>query len=453
MSKSRYLTAPVPSRNMPKGIPYIVGNEAAERFSYYGMKSILVIFMTKYLLDSQGDLAPMSEADAKKYFHLFGSAVYFIPLLGSLLSDIFLGKYRTILYLSIVYCFGHLALALDETRLGLGIGLTLIAIGSGGIKPCVSAHVGDQFGKTNEHLLSKVFGWFYFSINFGSFFSMALIPIFLDKFGPRVAFGIPGILMFVATVVFWCGRNKFVHIPPAGKTFFKETFSPEGLAAVLRLSVLFLFVAVFFALFEQTGSAWVLQADKMDRMVGSWELLPSQLQAANPLLIMIMIPIFNWGIYPFLGRFFTVTALRKIGIGLFITVVSFAVSALIENRIQAGTQPNILWQIPAYILLTSGEVMVSITSIEFAYTQAPKKMKSFLMAIFLLSISLGNFLAMLVNQLIQNPDGTTKLAGASYYWFFTGLMLVTAVIFIFYARKFRVKHYIQDEEMPEKERA
>src|SRR5690606_20028323 len=131
---------------------------------------------------------------------------------GALLADVFWGKYKTILTLSIVYCLGHLALALDETRLGLSVGLGLIAIGSGGIKPCVSAHVGDQFGKKNFHLVSKIFSWFYFSINFGSFISTLMTPWLLRNYGPHWAFGVPGGLMLIATIVFWMGRKRFVHI-------------------------------------------------------------------------------------------------------------------------------------------------------------------------------------------------------------------------------------------------
>src|SRR6267142_1311726 len=176
MAEQEYLTSPPKIATMPPGVPYIVGNEAAERFSYYGMRSILTIFMTKYLLDRSGVLAPMSGEQAKASYHAFVWAVYFIPFFGAIISDAWLGKYRTILILSIVYCFGHLVLALDSTRFGLGLGLSLIAIGSGGIKPCVSANVGDQFGATNQHLLTRVFSWFYFSINFGSAFSTMLIP-------------------------------------------------------------------------------------------------------------------------------------------------------------------------------------------------------------------------------------------------------------------------------------
>src|ERR1043166_460422 len=148
----KFLTAPQPTDKMPPGVPYIVANEAAERFSYYGMRGILIVFMTKHLMGLDGKPHVLGEEDAKYYYHLFLSAVYFFPLFGAPLADFWLGKYRTILYLSIVYCLGHAALAANETVYGLAAGLFLIAVGSGGIKPCVSANVGDQFGQSNRHL-------------------------------------------------------------------------------------------------------------------------------------------------------------------------------------------------------------------------------------------------------------------------------------------------------------
>src|SRR5438477_9825797 len=208
MAKSNYLTAPLKTDKMPPGVPYIVGNEAAERFSYYGMNSILVVFMTHHLL------MPHDKADG--WYHIFVSCAYFLPIVGAFFGDAILGKYRTILYVSIIYCFGHLTLAINHSRIGLAMGLFLIAIGAGGIKPCVSANVGDQFGASNQHLLTRVFSWFYFSINFGSAFSTILIPELLDKQSPHLAFGTPGILMFIATVIFFLGRKKFVNIPPPG---------------------------------------------------------------------------------------------------------------------------------------------------------------------------------------------------------------------------------------------
>lgn len=444
----KYLTAPVKSTEMPPGVPYIVGNEAAERFSYYGMRAILVVFMTKYLLDRGGKLAAMSPEDAKGYFHLFSFGVYFLPMIGAILSDWLLGKYRTILSLSIVYCFGHLALALDSTRIGLAIGLTLIAAGSGGIKPCVSANVGDQFGATNQHLLSKVFGWFYFAVNFGSFFSTLLTPYLLKRFGPHVAFGLPGVLMFVATVIFWMGRNKFVHVPPAGRAVIKGLLSREVLAVLARLGGIFVFVIMFWSLYDQSASAWVLQAEKMDRHWLGIDWLSSQIHAVNPLLILIYIPLFSYVIYPAIDKVFRLTPLRKISIGLFLTAVSFLIPAWIETRIAAGTQPTIAWQVFAYVLLTAAEVMVSITCLEFSYTQAPKTMKSIIMALYYLSISLGNAFTSAVNFFIQNPDGSTKLSGANYYLFFAGLMFLAAVAFIFAALRYREQSFLQDEMEP-----
>ena len=408
MADSPYLTAPVKSESMPKGIPYIIGNEAAERYSFYGMKAILVVFMTKYLMDNSGGSAPMSAGDAKVWYHLFNSAVYFTPLLGAIIADAFLGKYKTIISLSIVYCLGHLALALDETRLGLTVGLTLIAIGAGGIKPCVSAHVGDQFGKTNGHLLSKIFAWFYFSINFGAFLSQIMTPVLLDRYGPHVAFGVPGGLMLLATIVFWMGRHKFIHIPTGGMGFIKETFSKEGLKIIGRLCLIYIFVAMFWALFDQSSSAWVLQADKMDRNLLGIEWLPSQIGAINPVMIMVFIPIFTWLVYPAINRFFPLTPLRKISIGFFIAVPSFLIPAWIETQINGGELPNIIWQIAAYVLLTAAEVCISITALEFSYTQAPKKMKSLILGFFLMSVSIGNLFTAGVNHFIQNDPPSFK---------------------------------------------
>lgn len=448
----------VKSDKMPKGIPYIIGNELAERFSYYGMKTILVVFMTQYIMNQSGAVDPMDDTEAKTWFHLFSMANYFFPIIGAIVSDMFFGKYKTIITVSLLYCLGHVALAVDDTRIGLSIGLTLIAIGSGGIKPCVSAHVGDQFEKKNKHLLEKIFSIFYFSINLGAAASSLLTPVLLDQFGPHIAFGVPGLLMFVATFVFWLGRKVFVAIPPVGvKQYKKDIFSPRGKKAILTLSVMYIFIAVFWSLFDQTGSSWVLQAEKMNKFVNlgfiKFELLASQIQAINPLLIMIFIPVFTYWLYPFLNKFFNLTPLKKISIGLFIAGFSFAILAVAESRIQAGTEVSILWQLIAYVVLTAAEMMVSITGLEFSYTQAPNSMKSFVMGLWLLSVSLGNLFAALVNNAI---DPITKyislwglslnLEGSKYFWFFAIIMFFTAVLFIFVAMRYKVENYIQTRD-------
>ncbi len=481
MSRTKYKTAPLPLETMPPGVPYIIGNEGAERFCFYGMRTILVVFMTKFLLDRFGQPAPMSQDEAKGYYHLFVAGVYFFPILGAIIADAWWGKFNTIFYLSLVYCLGNFALAADQTRIGLLLGLFLITLGAGGIKSSVSANVGDQFGSRNRHLLEKVFGWFYFSINFGSFFSTLLTPILLDHFsradlygahakhlGPAVAFGVPGVLMVAATLVFWLGRKKFVHIPPGGSALLKEALSWEGATVIAKLGILFLFVAMFWALYEQTGAAWVLQAEQMDRhlfaglqpvehgLVGAGvsavdglsrlEVKAAQVQAVNPLLIMLMIPLFTYVIYPAINRVIRLTPLRKVSAGMFLMVVAFAITAYAEMLIaRKGQPPTIWWQLLAFLILTVAELMVSITCLEFSYTQCAKKMKSLIMGLYLLSDAVGNLFTSCVNFFIENPDGTSKLPGASYYWFFTGLMLATTLLFCVYAAFYREKTYIQDE--------
>jgi POT family proton-dependent oligopeptide transporter len=417
MAGSKYQSVPEETADLPRGIKYIIGNEAAERFSFYGMRTILVIFMTRYLhYMVDGEVGTeMSNAQANEYFHNFVAATYFFPVLGSFLSDVFIGKYRTILLLSIVYCLGHLALALMG---GAGLtpgswlifGLFLIAIGSGGIKPCVSAHVGDQFGKKNSQLMTKVFQWFYFAINFGSTVSTMLTPLLLHWYGPHIAFGVPGVLMAIATILFWMGRNVFIHVPPGGTRFFKETFSKEGSSAVMKLSLIYAFVAVFWGLFDQTGSSWVIQAQNMDRRFLGVNWLESQIQVINPILVLILIPLFQFAIYPGVGKFFRLTPIRKISIGFFLTTGAFALVTMAQRLIDKGATPSIAWQLWAYVLLTSGEVMISITGLEFSYTQAPRTMKSVIMAVWLFSVSLGNLFTGFVNHQIQVP-GINQVAG------------------------------------------
>lgn len=472
MPKTEYLTAPLKTDKMPPGVPYIVGNEAAERFSYYGMNSILVVFMTHYLLNAQGQKDLMTEPEADGWYHTFVSCLYFLPILGAFFGDAILGKYRTILYVSIIYCFGHLTLAINHTRIGLLVGLVLIALGAGGIKPCVSANVGDQFGVSNQHLLTRVFSWFYFSINFGSAFSTMLIPWMLEPYrpdsstanwppwavslleklhGPEIAFGTPGILMLLATIVFWLGRKKFVHLPPAGlKNYLREICQAENLKAIGNLFIIVPFAAIFWGLWQQNFSSWVLQAEKMNRHLFRHEWLAAQIQTVNPIFILTMLPLFSYVIYPAIERIFRLTPLRKIGIGLFVTALSFLIVAFIQLRIDAGGKPHILWQILAFLVLTAGEIMVSVTHLEFAYTQAPKKLKSLVMCTYLWAISLGNVFTAVVNFVIQyaHPKSAPQI-DANYFFFFVAVMVVTAILFLFFARFYKGKTYIQDEAQPQ----
>lgn len=207
---------------LPAQTKYIVGNEACERFSFYGMRSILVAYMTGMLF--------MSKNEATEIVHLFIACTYLLPLLGAWLADRFLGRYRTIFSISLLYCLGNAVLALAdfagdiETRKWvLFVGLAIIAVGAGGIKPCVSAFVGDQVpaGEKDSTTLTRLYAAFYWSINLGSFFSFLVIPWVRQNWGYSWAFGIPGIFMAIATLIFWLGRKKYNHVAPTQPEFLK----------------------------------------------------------------------------------------------------------------------------------------------------------------------------------------------------------------------------------------
>jgi POT family proton-dependent oligopeptide transporter len=435
----------------PPQIKYIVGNEACERFSFYGMRSILVTYMLTSLLYGQ--------QDAKAYFHYFVAATYLTPLLGGWIADRFWGRYRTILWISFAYVLGHAVLALWETRTGLFVGLALIATGAGGIKPCVSAFVGDQFGPEQQPLMQRVYGWFYWSINLGSAAAYTVIPQLRSEYGPSAAFALPGVFMAIALAVFWAGTRHYVMSPPSGPNphgFLRVvadaarklgTGSPgqhwldgarerhpaeavEGAKAVFRIMGVFAAVTLFWALFDQKSSSWVIQARQLDPDVGFRTLLPEQLQAANPFLVMTLIPLFTWGVFPFLERRgVSLAPLRKMTAGMFVTVLSFAAAAVVQTLVDEGRAPNILWQLPQYVLLTTGEVLVSVTGLEFSYTQAPRAMRSTIMSIWFLTVFLGNLLTAVVTNLV-------RLEGAAYFWFFAALMLAAAIAFRLVARRY-----------------
>jgi len=321
--------------------------------------------------------------------------------------------------------------------------LSLIALGAGGIKPCVSANVGDQFGAGNRRLLQRVFSWFYFSINFGSGFSMLLIPWMLTHLGPHYAFGLPGVLMFIATVIFWAGRKKFVHAPPGGMAYLKQTLNAEGLSILGRLALVYFVVSIFWALFEQSSSTWVLQADKMnlDWLWCKWE--PSQMQAFNPFLVLILIPVFTYVIYPGINKVFRLTPLRKISIGFFVVIPAYLIPAWVESRIGQGEHPSIGWQGLSYLFLTAAEILISITTLEFAYTQAPKRMKSLVMCFYLVSISLGDLWDA---QVAGHMERAHMSFGVNYYLGFAGVTLVAAFVFIVVAVAYKGQDFVEGQE-------
>lgn len=209
---------------LPPQTKYIIGNEACERFCFYGMKAILMVYMTDVLL--------MSKNSAQEIVHLFNAIIYILPLLGAWVADRFLGRYKTILFISLFYCLGNAVLAttdltpnIESKQMILFCGLFIIALGTGGIKPCVSAFVGDQASGFDSQTMTRIYSAFYWSINFGSFFAMLIIPFVRDNWGYGIAFAIPGVFMALSTLVFWLGRRTYRHKEPSQPEFLSILFS------------------------------------------------------------------------------------------------------------------------------------------------------------------------------------------------------------------------------------
>jgi len=579
ISKEGYRTTPDQETTAwPPGVPYIIGNEACERFSYYGMNAILATHLASLYVRHNGLTEKLAQDAATSAVHLFKAGVYALPMIGAIVAERLLGKYRTIFYVSIIYCLGHAVLSGGEQYLsGMFLGLALIAIGSGGIKPCVSANVGDQFGKGNWFRVRTVYQIFYFSINFGSFFATLLIPqvqnhaghFLIEKYpelgnrmsahdlGTSIAFGIPGVLMFIATFVFWLGRRKFVHVPPnpggqlglldaissillfmtIGHLFITPIFlagtdpavkwgilgavsiaflaaglylfgkrqqqqqddgflaimlyawksrgqpraaggengegeqswlqrskfwgpavdrfglkAVEGPLAVLKIISVFALISVFWALFDQHSSSWIFQAGEMDLRlwgdrdsflgIGNTTLDKNQVPALNPLMVMALIPLMNW-LYLRCDRLgVQTTPLRRISTGMFIAALSFVAVALLQiwiNHNAANNLPKVwfAWQIIPYLIITVAEVMVSITGLEFAYTQAPARMKSTIMGFWLLSVALGNVLVAFL-------AGFKDLPRVNFFWTFAGLSFAAGLLFALRARFYVQRDYTQE---------
>lgn len=519
----------------PPQVKYIVGNEACERFSYYGIVGILAGYITATAV--KGGLG-LEKDDATEIIHFFKFANYFMPLFGAWLSDRLIGRYHTILWVSLIYCLGNGVLAASgfaHTAHGrlvcLCAGLGLIAFGSGGIKPCVSAFMGDQFKPEQSHLLQKAYGAFYWSINFGSFFSFLVVPWASEKWSYAVAFGIPGVLMALATLIFFTGTRFYTRKPTNRETkhagfftvfwsafrasptipwlamlnvmttiglpvlimalmiwvFFSKSggavtdavaWTSLGLVAiwyllVIGLSVLrktglspdflknaasrhseneisaaqslspilfiFAFIPVFWTLFDQTNSTWVMQGEQMTsvKLLGI-NIGAEQMQSANPAIVMVLVPFFTLFVYPRIGRF--ASPLKRMSYGMFIAASSYLVVAALQKQIEAGAHLSVLVQFIPYLILTTAEVLLSTTGLEFAFREAAPEMKSTIMSFFLLTISVGNLMVTTITKLFAT-GGAHEQASVSTGRFlqYAGLTYVVAILFSLVAAFYRYR--------------
>jgi len=317
---------------------------------------------------------------ATMIFHFFAFGSYASGLLGAALADSKAGKYRTILYIGMLYGVGQAILAVGALSIGEKkhmepvsyVGIFLIAIGTGGIKPCVVALGADQFKLPQQaKALATYFAMFYASINIGSMVStiavpfLRRVPCFDEETCFSLAFGLPAGLMFVALILFWAGSWSYeVYIPEENiiSIFFKCSWHAfwstkkgkeehwldkandrfpqktiDDIKAVYRVGVLFLFYPMFWALYDQQGTRWTIQAMKMNGDTFGWTILPDQMTVANPILIILLIPLFDQILYPAMGKLGILrTPLQRIVTGCFLCGAAFVVSGILELQLRKG---------------------------------------------------------------------------------------------------------------------
>lgn len=366
------------SQKYPKSVFFILGNEFCERFSYYGMRAVLILYLTNWL--------DFSEDVGTAIFHSFVMLCYFSPIIGAILADGYIGRYKTILFVSLLYAAGNLVMAITAVPppewYGPALGLVLIGLGTGGIKPNVSSFGADQFRADQEKERYTFFSAFYFAINLGSMLSIILTPILradVKCYGNEcypLAFGIPAALMVIATVIFVAGSSLYKKMPPSGNLIgrvFKciwsglcgkiknccssgsskehwlyysdsSKFEPEFIKEVqILLKVLFMFIPapIFWALSDQQGSRWTLQAEKLNGDMGALGTVkPDQMSAINPLMILVLIPIFEKFIYPWCEKCKCLhRPLQRMSAGMILTVISFIMAGVLQMKIEDSLEP------------------------------------------------------------------------------------------------------------------
>lgn len=349
--------APVPTSH-PPGFKFFFWGEFAERCSYYGMRAILALYMTKRL--------GVDEADAGTYMSLFIAACYFFPLIGGYIADNFFGKYWTIVLFSVPYVVAQFLVGIENPYV-VFFALMLLAMGSGVIKPNISTLMGltyDQQRPGQDQLRTSAFSWFYMSINIGAGISQLAMPWLRTNYGYQVAFLFPAGLMALALALFAMGKRHYAKEtierkvvtgggPPADTVTvtgipvrYKAVSAAEKATDLLlklevlgKIGALFLTVMFFWAIFDQSASTWIFFADTfMDTNLFGFTASADQIQAFNAWFIVALMPVSVWLFKALDTAGYKVKATQKMTIGFLLTGLSMAIMSF--AGFQAGAKQD-----------------------------------------------------------------------------------------------------------------
>jgi len=424
-------------RQHPTGFWFIFWGELAERASFYGMKALLVL----YMIDKLG----FSDGDSSQIASLFTALCYILPIVGGYIADRWLGKFKTIIYFALPYIMGHLILGSFETRAGLFVALVFLAGGSGAIKPNISTLMGLMYEREGKKkLMSQAFSWFYMAINIGAASTTISLPFIRDHYGYSAAFMAPTILMVVSLGIFYLGKK---HYPVENvKQVREEHVSVEQKKIdrniVWRIVGLFSLIVFFWSIFDQAYSTWTLFA--RDYMIletpFGFRIPPDAIQGLNPVLIVIMTPFFAW-LWSKTDKSETVrlSSPKKMLIGFVLVIFCMGVMT-VAGFIAVERKISILWEVFAYIMITAGELCISVVGLQLAYEEAPSHMKSRITGLWLATVTLGNVFAGFFARIY-----TDVLNPGEYFGLMTILVVVVTIGFYFVGRKFEQKPERQEK--------
>ena len=440
----------------PKGLYLLFFTEMWERFSYYGMRAILILYLTKKLME--GGLG-MDEKYAMLLYGYFTGFVYFTPLIGGWLADRYLGKRLAVMIGGVTMMLGQFTLFGLNSTTGLYIGLLLLIIGNGFFKPNISTLVGGLY-KDGDSRRDAAFTIFYMGINLGAMIAPLVIGVVTDNmfattnedgsisYGYRYGFLVSGIGMLLGQVIFNLLGPKYLGdlgTKPVGAVSDTEvakvqkSINPETGKELdekdekQRISVIFIlliFAVFFWAGFEQAGSSLSLYTDKyIDRSIGSFEIPTSWFQSVNPLFIVTLAPLFTLFWASPIGRRLTTPV--KMGVGMIILGVGFLfmIGAVAERSANGdvddvNNKAALMWLIMTYLLHTIGELCISPVGLSVVTKLSPPKLASVLMAVWMLS----SFFANIVGGYIASYVET--MGAGEVFTYIAGFVSVCGVLLI-----------------------
>jgi dipeptide/tripeptide permease len=440
----------------PVGFWFFFWGELAERSSYYGMKAILTLYM--------GDRLNIKPGYTVAYMAFFSAGCYFLPLLGGWVADRFFGKYWTIVGFSLPYILGHFILGVEDFWF-MVFALVLLAMGSGVIKPNISTLMGltyDQQRPGQTHLRGDAFAMFYGAINIGAALSQLAMPWIRTHYGYQIAFLFPAGLMAVSFAVFAAGK-PFYAKETIGYKPVNEAERETQWKVLLQLLGLFVLVMFFWAVFDQAASTWILFGNLyMDCSLFGYKVDPDAIQAANPIFIIVLLPLMQvlWRVLQHNG--IKVRATDKMIAGFVLTAVTLGImsgAAAMAGPVEPAKRPKVneatgqvetkngepvmeewvrddhkvtvWWEVLAFFVLTISEILLSVTGLELAYAAAPKSMTGFVTACWLATVGAANlFINTWAGFLYEMFRPSQYFAGLA------AVLLLVAGAFYFVARQF-----------------